>query len=56
MGLEGQEMNYVPDTDLVMYHTGIPQPDTSETIYFEAPWDPGEYWILYQLCFYFSPI
>ncbi|MEM6698843.1 MAG: plastocyanin/azurin family copper-binding protein [Bacteroidota bacterium] len=43
LGLKGEEMNYVPKTDLVLYHTGIIQPESSETIYFEAPSEPGVY-------------
>lgn len=43
LGLKGEEMDYVPDTDLVLHHTGILRPDSSETIYFEAPSEPGYY-------------
>lgn len=43
LGLKGEEMNYVPDSDLVLFHTGILQPESSETIYFEAPSEPGYY-------------
>jgi len=43
LGLKGEEMNYVPETDLILYHTGIIQPESSETIYFEAPAEPGVY-------------
>ncbi|WP_299532666.1 sulfocyanin-like copper-binding protein [Ulvibacterium sp.] len=46
LGLDGADLNYVPDSDLVIVHTGILQPDTSEKIYFEAPKDIGEYWIV----------
>ncbi|NQY08135.1 MAG: auracyanin family protein [Flavobacteriales bacterium] len=46
LGLKGPELNYVPDTDLVLFHTGILQPETSQTIYFVSPEEPGEYWIL----------
>jgi plastocyanin len=46
LGLEGPDLNYVPDTDLVLFHSGIVGPETSETIYFEAPNTPGVYWIV----------
>ena len=43
LGIRGQEMNYVPLSDDVLYHTGLLQPETRETIYFTAPDEPGEY-------------
>jgi azurin len=46
LGLDGPDMNYVPDSDLVLFHTGIIQPETSESLYFQAPRISGEYWIL----------
>ncbi len=46
LGLDGADLNYVPDTDLVLIHTGIVEPGTKETIYFQAPSIPGEYWIV----------
>ena len=46
LGLDGADLNYVPDTDLVLSHTGIVEPGTAETIYFQAPSAPGEYWIV----------
>ncbi len=46
LGLDGADLNYVPDTDLVLSHTGIVEPGTKETIYFQAPSIPGEYWIV----------
>ena len=46
LGIKGGEMNYVPDSDLVMYHTAVIQPNTSESIYFQAPREAGEYWII----------
>lgn len=46
LGLDGPDMNYVPDTDLVLLHTGILQPETSESIYFQVPKRKGEYWIV----------
>lgn len=46
LGLDGPDMNYVPDSDLVLLHTGILQPETSESIYFQVPKRKGEYWIV----------
>ena len=43
LGLKGQEMNYVPDTNDVLYHTTLLQPESSDVIYFEAPDVPGDY-------------
>ncbi|WP_373518171.1 plastocyanin/azurin family copper-binding protein [Pricia sp.] len=46
MGLDGADYNYVPETDLVIVHTGTLEPRTSEKIYFEVPTDPGVYWMV----------
>ncbi len=46
MGLDGADLNYVPDSDLIIAHSGILQPGTSEKIYFVTPFIPGEYWIV----------
>lgn len=46
MGLDGADYNYVPESDLVLVHTGILEPRTSEKIYFQVPTDPGVYWIV----------
>ncbi|SOD95381.1 plastocyanin/azurin family copper-binding protein [Spirosoma fluviale] len=43
LNLNGPKMNYVPATPNVLYHTNILQPETSETIYFLAPAEPGDY-------------
>jgi azurin len=43
LGLEGQEKNYIPQTNKVLYHTNLLQPNDSESIYFVAPDKPGEY-------------
>ena len=32
LGLSGEEMNYIPDTGKVLYHTNLLQPHTGETI------------------------
>ncbi|MBM1106640.1 auracyanin family protein [Aurantibacter crassamenti] len=46
LGLDGADMNYVPDSDLVIAHSGILEPGTSEKIFFEVPRTPGQYWIV----------
>ncbi|WP_289042080.1 sulfocyanin-like copper-binding protein [uncultured Zobellia sp.] len=46
LGLDGADLNYVPDSDLVLVHTGIVQPESEETIYFDTPKFAGEYWIV----------
>jgi uncharacterized cupredoxin-like copper-binding protein len=43
LGLKGSEMNYVPNSSKVLFHTALLQPETSESIYFVAPSTPGEY-------------
>ena len=46
LGLDGQDLNFVPESDLVIVHTGILEPGSSEKIYFETPGKEGEYWIV----------
>lgn len=46
LGLDGADLNYVPESDLVLVHTGIVQPETQEKIYFEVPRQVGEYTIV----------
>lgn len=43
LGLKGPDMQYVPKSANVLFHTNILQPETSETIYFVAPSEPGDY-------------
>ncbi|WP_199535490.1 plastocyanin/azurin family copper-binding protein [Rhodohalobacter sp. SW132] len=43
LGLQGPEMQYVPDNDNVLFYTAILRPGMSESIYFTAPDIPGEY-------------
>lgn len=43
LGLKGEKMSYVPNSNAVLYHTGLVQPGTSETIYLYAPDQPGTY-------------
>lgn len=46
LGLKGSEMQYVPKSTNVLFHTNILQPETSETLYFIAPKEAGEYTFL----------
>ena len=43
LGLQGQQLGYVPATDLVLYHTNLLVPNSSDIIYFTAPDTPGDY-------------
>jgi azurin len=43
MGLEGSLKQYIPESDNVLFHTNVLAPETSESIYFEAPTTPGDY-------------
>jgi azurin len=43
LGLDGQQKNYIPDSEKVLFHTNLLQPNTSEAIYFVAPQKPGDY-------------
>jgi azurin len=43
LGLEGAQQNYIPNLDEVIFHTGILEPESSETIYFVAPSKVGNY-------------
>ncbi|MEM7656961.1 MAG: plastocyanin/azurin family copper-binding protein [Bacteroidota bacterium] len=43
LGLKGESMGYVPNSEQVLYHTGLVQPGGSETIYLYAPTTPGTY-------------
>lgn len=43
LGLQGQEKGYIPDSDLVLYHTNLLEPNASDIIYFVAPEEPGNY-------------
>lgn len=43
LGLKGSEMNYVPNSPKVLFHTKLMQPGEVESIYFVAPSKPGEY-------------
>ncbi|MBL0743598.1 plastocyanin/azurin family copper-binding protein [Chryseolinea lacunae] len=43
LGLKGSQMNYIPNSAKVLFHTNLIQPGTAETIYFTAPTKPGTY-------------
>ena len=43
LGLDGPQQGYVPETDNVLFHTALLQPQKSEAIYFVAPGEPGAY-------------
>lgn len=43
LGLDGEEMQYVPDSEDVLFHSNLLQPEASESIYFIAPEEPGTY-------------
>ncbi len=47
LGIRGQELGYVPNSSdiagQILFHTALLTPEASETIYFEAPAQPGEY-------------
>ncbi|MEO0339417.1 MAG: plastocyanin/azurin family copper-binding protein, partial [Bacteroidota bacterium] len=43
LGLKGESMEWVPTSDKILYHTGLVQPGSTETIYLYAPDEPGTY-------------
>lgn len=43
LGTEGETKSYVPDMPEVLFHTGLLQPVSSESIYFTVPTIPGDY-------------
>jgi azurin/glucose/arabinose dehydrogenase len=43
LGLKGSGVGYIPNTPKVLYHTGLLEPDSAETLYFIAPTKPGNY-------------
>ncbi len=46
LGINGNKVSYVPQSNDVLFHTAIVQPESAQTIYFEAPKQPGEYTIV----------
>lgn len=43
LGLDADDLEYVPPVDEVLYHTSMLEPEQTETIYFTAPDTPGDY-------------
>ncbi len=43
LGLNADDLEYVPRRDEVLFHTSMLQPGQSETIYFVVPETPGDY-------------
>ena len=43
LGIKGSQVNYVPNSVKVLFHTSLIQPSSSETIYFVAPMKAGIY-------------
>ncbi|MDH3650811.1 MAG: plastocyanin/azurin family copper-binding protein, partial [Saprospiraceae bacterium] len=43
LGLKGQEKGFIPESDEVLFHTNLLEPNSSDVIYFTAPIEPGEY-------------
>ena len=43
LGLQGQEKGYIPNSELVLFHTNLLVPGASDIIYFQAPQQPGSY-------------
>jgi azurin len=43
LGISGNKVQYVPNSDKVLFHTQILQPSSSESIYFEVPPFEGTY-------------
>ncbi|MDX2248488.1 MAG: plastocyanin/azurin family copper-binding protein [Bacteroidia bacterium] len=43
LGLEGSNQGFIPDSELILFHTSLMQPHSVESIYFKAPSQPGEY-------------
>ena len=43
LGLDGEALQYVPDMEQVLFFVKVLQPESSESIYFEVPEEPGDY-------------
>lgn len=43
LGVKASQMSYVPNSNKVLFHTTLLQPESSQTIYFTAPSKPGNY-------------
>lgn len=43
LGVQGEKLNYVPNTNKVLVFSSVLQPGKTETLYFNAPDKPGDY-------------
>ncbi|MEM9324965.1 MAG: plastocyanin/azurin family copper-binding protein [Bacteroidota bacterium] len=43
LGLDGETLSYVPESNEILAHTNLLHPDDVESIYFKAPQAPGRY-------------
>ncbi|MEM6633179.1 MAG: plastocyanin/azurin family copper-binding protein, partial [Bacteroidota bacterium] len=43
LGVKGMNLGYIPEDVNILHHTQLLQPGISESIYFTAPTEPGEY-------------
>ncbi len=43
LGLKGEEMGFIPESDDIIAYTGLLRPNSNDVIYFEAPTKPGRY-------------
>lgn len=43
LGLKGEEMGFIPESDDVLFHTSLLRPNSNDVIYFTAPDKPGRY-------------
>jgi glucose/arabinose dehydrogenase/azurin len=43
LGLSGVERHYIPESDHILTHTSLLQPESEEVIYFQAPLKAGSY-------------
>lgn len=43
LGLKGEELGFIPESDDILAHTTLLRPNSNDVIYFEAPKEPGRY-------------
>ena len=43
LGLKGEEMGFIPESENIIAHTTLLRPNSNDVIYFEAPMEPGRY-------------
>ena len=46
LGLDGAKYNYIPDSPLILSHTAVVGPESSEKIFIEIPHKRGQYWFV----------